>query len=166
MLKKDYTNQEWLAKEDYYINELQKLVLPLQPNTKEVMEFTSKLDQLYTEASFDYSNFSRRLEIISIDLKNAEAELFSTIKQQQLSAGVKITENDIKGLVKTYIANNKLKGYNADLYSLSKYYIMKTTFMQQVVKTISEKKNSLITDTAMLKIENSFSGAKDADKIA
>lgn len=161
MLKNEYTHEEWKVKEQYYIDALMGMVIPKQPNSKEIMEFTTQLDQLYTEASFDYANVSRALEIVSLDLKNAEAELFTTIKKQQLAANTKITENDVKGLVKTYIGTNKLKGYQSDLYSVVKYYMDKHIFIQQVVKTISEKKNSLITDTAMLKIENSFTGAKE-----
>ena len=161
MLKNEYTHEEWKQKEQYYIDALMNMVIPKQPTSKEIMEYTTQLDQLYTEAGFDYANVSRALEIVNIDLKNAEAELFASIKKQQLSAGVKITENDVKGLVKTHIGTHKLKGYQSDLYSVIKYYIDKNTFMQQVVKTISEKKNSLITDTAMLKIENSLTGAKE-----
>lgn len=165
MVQKTYTNQEWAERENYYIEALQNLVLPLQPTTKEVMEITSKLDALYTDASFDYGNLARQNEIVTMDLKNAEAEMFAIIKQQQLTTGSKITENDVKGLVKTYIAEHNIKGYGSDLYSIVKYYIMRTTFMEQTLKAISKKKESLVTDSAMLKIENSFSGAKDVDKL-
>jgi hypothetical protein len=114
-----------------------------------------------TEASFEYAQIKRKESMILMDLKNSETELFSTIKQQQLTAGAKITENDVKGLVKTYIANNAMQGYNTDLYTLAKFYMHRSTFMEQVIKTISEKKQSIISTTAMLKIENSLTGAKE-----
>lgn len=162
-IKKNYTLTEWDAREAYYQQEVSALAIPGQPTTKEVMDLTSKLDALYTEASFDYANIKRKEEIANIDLKNAEIELFSTIKQQQLNANAKITENDVKGLVKTYISQNKIKGYNSDLYSIMKFYINRSTFIEQVIKIISEKKQSIIATAAMLKIENSFSAAKDVN---
>lgn len=163
-LQKDYTLVEWDAREDYYTQALLALNIPSQPDTKQVMDITSKLDALYTEASFDFAYIKRKQELVDIDLKNAEAELFSTIKQQQLNANAKITENDVKGLVKTYIATNQIKGYNSDLYTLAKYYIRRSTFVDRLIKIISEKKQSLIVTTAMLKIENSFTDAKDLNK--
>ena len=62
------------------------------------------------------------------------------------------------------ISQNKIKGYNSDLYTLAKYYIRRSTFVDRLIKIISEKKQSLIVTTAMLKIENSFTDAKDLNK--
>lgn len=163
-LQKDYTLTEWDLREDYYTQSLLTLNIPSQPDSKQVMDITSKLDALYTEASFDFAHIKRKQELVENDLKNSEAELFSTIKQQQLTANAKITENDVKGLVKTYIATNQIKGYTADLYTLSKYYIRRSIFIERVIKIISEKKQALIVITAMLKLENSFSDAKDLNK--
>lgn len=161
MIKKEYSLKEWEEREDYYAQTLLALNIPALPSTKEVMEITSKLDAIYTESAFEYAQVKRKEEMVAMDLKNAEIEMFSTIKQQQLTAGTKITEADVKGLVKTYISTNQLGGYKSDLYSLVKFYMHRTTFMEQVIKTISEKKQSIIACTAMLKIENSFSGAQD-----
>ena len=161
MIKKEYSLNEWEAREDYYAQTIMGLVIPALPNTKEIMELTSKLDCIYTEAAFEYAQIKRKEEMVSMDLKNAAAEMFSTIKQQQLTAGTKVTEADIKGLVKTYISTHPMPGYKSDLYSLLKFYMHRSTFMEQVIKAISEKKQSIIACTAMLKIENSFSGTPD-----
>lgn len=164
MIKKEYTLNEWDEREEYYQNALMALTLPALPTTKEIMELTSKLDMFYTEAGFEYAQIKRKESIILMDLKNTEIEMFSTIKQQQLTAGAKITEADVKGLVKTYIAKNPMANYTTDLYTLAKFYMSRTTFMEQVIKMIAEKKSSIISDAAMLKIENSFSGAVDGGR--
>lgn len=161
MIKKEYTLKEWDEREQYYQQKLIGIVIPPLPDTKEVMSITSQLDIVYTEASFEYAQVKRKEAIISMDLKNSEIELFSTIKQQQLTAGAKITEADVKGLVKTYISTHPMPGYKGDLYTLAKFYMHRSSFMEQVVKTISEKKQSIISVTAMLKIENSLTGAKE-----
>ena len=89
-----------------------------------------------------------------MDLKNAEIEYFSVIKHQQQNSGYKVTESDIKGLVKSYISNNIINGYSSDLYTLVKYYIFRTTFMEQVLKSTLEKKQSINIIKAMMEIYN------------
>lgn len=161
MIKKEYTTKEWTDREEYYINELTSLVIPELPTAKEVLSLTSKLDKFYTEASFEFAIIKRKESRLSLELKNAEAEMFNIIKQQQLTAGAKVTEADVKGLVKTYIANNPLHSYKSDMYTLIKAVMDRLVFIEAVIKTISEKKASIISATAMLKIENSFSGSKE-----
>lgn len=156
MIQSTYTNKEWEEKEKKYITEVSSIILPLNPTPIEIMELISKLDAIYTEASFDYSNFKRKLELASIDLKNAETEYFSIIKQQQQSLGSRITENDVKGLVKTYISSNIINGYSSDLYTLVKYYIFRTTFMEQVLKSILEKKQSISISASIIEIKNDY----------
>ena len=162
MLKENYTVAEWQQKEEHYMKELANVILPEQPTTADVLEVTSKLDSIYTEASFDYAFVKRKESKINLDLKNAETEMFGIIKKQQLSAGAsKITESDVKSLVKNYLATNPLTGYKADIYTTSKAIITRVVFMEQVIKTIAAKSDGLKIAASMLKIEGGFSGAKD-----
>ena len=154
MIQSTYTNKEWEDKENEYILKINSIVIPLKPTPIEVMGIVSRLDNLHTEASFDYSNFKRKLELANMDLKNAEIEYFSIIKHQQQNLGYKVTESDIKGLVKSYISNNIINGYSSDLYTLVKYYIFRTTFMDQVLKSILEKKESINIIKTMMETYN------------
>ena len=165
MHKTDYTTAEWKLREQYYIDELTKLNIPEEPTTKEILNLTSKLDKLYTIAAFELANLKRKEARFSLDLKNAEAELFNILKKQELTAGNKVTENDVKGIVKNYLMNNNIQGYNNDIYSLIKAVMDRLIFAEQVVKTITEKKASIIAATSMLKIENSFSGAREREVV-
>lgn len=163
MIKRDYTLAEWKDREDYYVNILDSLNIPESPTVKDVLNLTSNLDKLYTEASFELAILKRKESRISIDLKNAEAKAFNIVKQQQLTAGTKITEKEATGLVKTFLENNNIEGYNKDIYSLFKAVMDRLIFAESVVRVIAEKKASIISATAMLKIENSFSGAKERE---
>ena len=165
MHKTDYTTAEWKLREQYYIDELTKLNIPEEPTTKEILNLTSKLDKLYTIAAFELANLKRKEARFRLDLKNAEAELFNILKKQELTAGNKVTENDVKGIVKNYLMNNNIQGYNNDIYSLIKAVMDRLIFAEQVVKTITEKKASIIAATSMLKIENSFSGAREREVV-
>ena len=152
MIQQSYTNKEWEEKEKEYIDVINSIILSSDPAPIEIIQNVSRLDKIYTEASFDYSNFKRKLELAVMDLKNAEIEYFSIIKQQQQNNGCKITENDVKGLVKTYISNNVINGYSSDLYTLVKYYTFRETFMEQVLKLICEKKQSLNITAGMIEV--------------
>lgn len=154
MIQSTYTNKEWEDKENEYLLKINSIVIPLKPTPIEVMGIVSRLDNIYTEASFDYSNFKRKLELANMDLRNAEIEYFSILKHQQQNLGYKVTENDIKGLVKSYISNNIINGYSSDLYTLVKYYIFRTTFMDQVLKSILEKKQSINIIKTMMETYN------------
>lgn len=163
MIKTDYSAKEWKDREQFYIEELSNLTIPEEPTTKEILNLTSKLDKLYTVAAFELANLRRKDARLNLDLKNAEAELFNILKKQELSAGNKVTENEVKGIVKNYLMNNYIQGYNNDIYTLIKAVMDRLIFAEQVVKTITEKKASIIAATSMLKIENSFSGAKERE---
>lgn len=160
-IKKSYTKQEWEAREQYYINKIQTLSIPIQPVVKDIVELTSKIDALLTEALFDFSTTKRDESRISLEMKNAEAELFVTIKQNQLKSGGKVTENDIKGLVKKFLKSNDFSNYGENVYTVFINAQDRHSFMEGVVKCLSEKKSSLIADVSMLKLENSFASSKD-----
>lgn len=163
MIKTDYTSKEWKEREEFYVDELIKLSIPEEPTTKNILNLTSKLDKLYTEAAFELAQLRRKEARLNLDLKNAEAELFNILKKQELTAGNKVTENEVKGIVKGYLMSNYIQGYNNDIYTLIKAVMDRLIFAEQVVKTITEKKASIIAATSMLKIENSFSGSKERE---
>ena len=62
-IKKEYTALEWEQREKYYMDAIMALTIPAQPDTKEVMELTSKLDAIYTEAAFEYAQIKRKTDI-------------------------------------------------------------------------------------------------------
>lgn len=164
MIKTEYTVSEWKDRENYYISTLENLYIPESPTVKDILNLTSKLDKLYTEASFELSMLKRKESRIALDLKNAEAKIFNIVKQEQLvSTGTKITEKEANGLVKEFLEKNYIQGYTSDIYSLLKAIMNRLIFAESVVRIIAEKKASIISATAMLKIENSFSGAKERE---
>lgn len=160
---KEYTTKEWTERENYYIEKLSQLTIPGNPTTKDILTLTSELDSVYTEASFDCANIKRKEALTSIDLKNFESTLFIDIKLDQLKAGNKVTETDVKGLVKKQMTDptNILPGYTTDIYTIYKAILTRLEFIERVIKIISEKKAAIISATAMLKLEGAFSSAID-----
>ena len=159
MVKTEYTSKEWKEREEFYIDSLSKLSIPEEPTPKEALNLISKIDKLYTIAAFELATLRRKDSRLQMDLKNAEADLFNILKKQEITSGNKVTENEVKGIVKNYLMNNTFQGYTKDIYTVIKAVMDRLVFAEQVVKTLTEKKSSIELATRMLKIENSLSGA-------
>lgn len=158
-LKENYTGTEWQKREEYYRDSLMKLSIPELPTSREVLKLTSALDTLMTEATFDCANIERKYERATLELKNAEAELFNILKQQKLLEGAKVTEADVKGLVKTYLKDNPIGGFQKDIYTILKVTMDRLTYAKAIVKAISEKKGAIISALSILKLEATVSPA-------
>lgn len=158
-MQENYTSAEWKQRENYYRDALMQLHIPESPTSKEVLELVSKLDTFMTEATFEGAIIERKYERASLELKNAEAEMFNILKQQQLTAGVKVTEADIKGLVKTYLKENPIAGFQNDIFTIIKATMDRNVYMKAVIKAIAEKKSSIISALSILKLEGTISPA-------
>lgn len=160
-MKKEYSSSEWNEREDKYIEVISSIVLPISPTTAQIKELTSKLESVYTKAGFEMAFIKRKYERATLDLKNAEAELFNIVKKECLESGNKVTESDVKGMVKTKLKTCPIEGYKSDIYSVLKVLMDRVIFMEQTLKIILEKKSSIIAINTMLKLEHDFSGTKD-----
>ena len=69
-----------------------------------------------------------------------------------------LNENEVKGLVVKYLRSHPIYGMKHDIYTLVQSVEYRLTFIESVVKILTEKKAALISDNAMLKIESSISG--------
>lgn len=156
-MKENYVGNEWSLREKYYRETLMSLTIPESPTSEEVKLLISALDVIMTEATFECALIERKYERACLELKNAEAELFNILKQEQLIAGAKVTEADIKGLVKTHLKNNNLPGFKTNIYTILKVTMDRHIYMKAVVKAISEKKGSIISSLSILKLESSIS---------
>lgn len=158
-MKENYTSAEWNDREIYYRNALMQLHVPESPTSVELSQLISKLDTFMTEATFEGAMIDRKHGRATLELKNAEAELFNILKQQQLTAGVKVTEADIKGLVKTHLKTNPIAGFQNDIFTILKVTMDRDVYMKAVIKAISEKKGSIISALSILKLEGTISPA-------
>jgi hypothetical protein len=158
-IKEAYTTQEWTQKEAYYVQAVSKIKLPADPNTKDVMRLESEIDQLLTEAMLDLAFIKRKYEALDMQMKLSEKETFSILKKNPPSAlaGTKLTENDIKGMVVSYLKGRPVQNAKLDIYTMLTATEQRFIFIDTVVKMLTERKSSLIIDTGMLKIESNLS---------
>lgn len=162
-VKEAYTMSEWTAREQYYIKECAAIVLPQDPDPKSIMRLTSQIDDVLAESLMDQAYIKRRYLDYKTKMGLAEKEYFVTLKQQYSNptgsaAPMKLTENEVKGLVVKYLRSHPIYGMKHDIYTLVQSVEYRLTFIESVVKILTEKKAALISDNAMLKIESSISG--------
>lgn len=153
-LKETYTQAEWLDRERHYIEQVQGLQIPLDPNTKAIIALESAIDSVLSEALIEKSYLKRRYDKAEQDMKLSEKELHFQIKTDPNNQGLKLTSDDLKSLVVTQLRHNPLPGYPTDIYSIVRSIGYRLSFIEEVVRTLHEKKQSLIIISSMMKIES------------
>jgi hypothetical protein len=158
-VKLAYTNAEWAQREQYYIDQINKIDIPADPTTGDIKRITSEIDSILSEALLDFAYIRRNFEKYETLMKLATTEAFSTVKSS-IPTTQKPTESEVKSHVVTYLKNNPLPGMKHSIYDLVMGYEERHIFMQEMIKILEGKKAALVTDNAMLKIESNISGGQ------
>lgn len=157
-VKEVYTNTDWTNREAYYVGEVGKIVLPMDPGSKDIMRIVAEIDSLLAEASLECAYLKRKFQDLETKMKLSEKETFITLKQNPGSTGVaKLTESDVKGLVVKYLRSHPLTGMKADIYTVLQSVEYRYVFIDAVVKMLTDKKMSIFADKAMIAIEAGIS---------
>lgn len=97
VIKPAYNSAEWTARENYYIQELDKLEIPVDASSPLIRELAARIDKLRSEANIELAYQSRKFESLDRTRKATEKELFLLLKSQKL-ATLK-TIDDVNGAV-------------------------------------------------------------------
>lgn len=158
IIKRTYSPSQWKAKEDWYTTQVNNIRIGECPNPQDIQLIASQIDTLLSMARIDYAYISQNFDRYSMQLKIEERRLFVDLKLSPPTqyAGLKLTVDDMKGVVASVIMNNKWDGTKLSLYSLVQEASSRHIFMEAVIKVLQDKKDLLITHSGMLKIENSL----------
>ena len=157
-MNKNYTKQEWEKIEENYINAVNKIIVPKDANTKDIVLLTASIDRVLTGAIYVQANIKNQYNTLDLKIKNSEASLFYSIKSNALAQGSKLTESEVKGMVKDYLSKNPIEGYDEPCFNKICDLSEKLSFIDATIKTLSEKKSALVAIIAMLKLDASFAG--------
>lgn len=155
-----YNDQQWQSRENYYTTKVQSIIIPPSPTTRDMQEIESKIDEILTPALLDSASISRERDKWKLEKDLSEKETFVIQKQLALNPGPnampsKPTEKEIVGLSVAYLKSKKLYN-NMNVYELLSCYEYRLAFITAVVRSLTEKKSSLIGDVAALKIESNI----------
>lgn len=159
VVRRAYNNAQWMLKEDWYVQECNKIVIPDSPLPADVQACAGSIDRLLSIARLDYSFVKQQFDTYSMQLKIEEKRLFIDLKIQppvQYSSVTKFTVDEMKGVVSSVINTQPWANTNHSLYKLVEIYNARNIFMEGVIKLLQDKKDILITHNAMLKIESSI----------
>ena len=157
--KRAYTDAEWKLKEDWYIDQVNLIHISSAPMTADIQNWAAQIDYLMTIARLDYAFIHGNYERYTLQMKNEEKRLFVELKLQppQAYANLKLTVDDMKGVVTSVINANTWLNTGLSLYTLVETCAVRNIFMESIIRALQDKKDLLITHSGMLKIENSVS---------
>lgn len=156
--QRSYSVQEWKLKEDWYVAQTGKLQFTSCPTTAEVQQFAISIDNLLSVARIDYAYVNQMYDKYNMQRKIEETRQFVALKQQppQQFANMKLTIDEMKGVVATVIKQTPWDGTSLSLYDLVQLFSARYVFMEGVIKLLEDKKDLLITHNGILKIESSL----------
>lgn len=157
-ISRTYTKKQWEAKEDWYTEQVNNIRIGDMPSPSEIQAIAAQIDALLSMARIDYAYIAQNYDRYSMQLKIEERRLFVDLKLTPPSqyAGLKLTVDEMKGVVASTILNNNWPGSKYSLYKLVEEASGRNIFMEAVIKSLQDKKDLLITHSGMLKIENSL----------
>lgn len=156
--RNSYTEKEWAEKEQWYVEEANKLQFTSSPTPNDVQNFAIDVDKLLTVARIDYAFVSQKYERLCMQRKIEETRQFVLLKQQPPTrfANMKLTVDEMKGVVAEVIHSTPWANSSVSLYDLVQIYSSRYVFMESIIKLLQDKKDLLITHNGILKIENSL----------
>lgn len=157
-LQRTYTNSQWTMKEDWYSKECNTIQLHESPTPADVQHAAVRIDTLLSMARIDYAYVSQMYDRYSMQLKIEEKRLFVDLKitpPTQYNT-LKLTVDEMKGVVTSIIQKTPWAGTKYSLYELVEMSSGRNIFMEGVIKILQDKKDLLITHSGMLKIESSL----------
>lgn len=157
-ISRTYTDTQWTMKEDWYTQQCNSIVIGDSPSTMEIQKAAILIDSLLSVARIDYAYVSQMYDRYSMQLKIEEKRLFVDLKIQPPTQynTLKLTVDEMKGVVASVIQKQPWAGTRYSLYELVEKSSMRNIFMEAVIKILQDKKDLLITHSGMLKIENSL----------
>lgn len=163
-----YTASQWTAKEDWYADQINNLQFSVSPSPAEIQDIAIRIDALLSVARIDYAFANQTCDKYNLLLKIEEKRLFVELKMNppQQFTGLKLTVDEMKGVVASVLNNQKWDGGTRTLYELVRVSTERYIYMEAIIKALQDKKDLLITHNGILKIENSLSGmSSNAPKI-
>ena len=158
--KRAYTSSQWSLKEDWYTQQCHAIQLSDSPMPSDIQKTAVAIDALLSIARIDYAYVNQMYERYNTQLKIEEKRLFVDLKIKPPTqySSLKLTVDEVKGVVTSVINNTPWANTSYSLYQLVEMSSSRLIFMESIIDILKDKKDLLITHSGMLKIENSLNG--------
>lgn len=162
IVKKAYRNSEWQAKEDFYVQEVQKINIPQAPNPADIANTANQIESILCLARLDMAFIQQNYESYERCLTIEERRLFVELKLNPPTGynALKLTVDEMKGIVTNVIKGSPWGSNknNPNLYDIIIESEKRYIFLRNVIQALIDKKDLLITHSSVVKVEASLNG--------
>lgn len=159
-VSRSYTNSQWTAKEDWYVNRVAGLSIPLSPTPADIGNVANDLERLLSLARLDMSFIEQSYDKFELLYKLQEKIIYNELDKYNIGVaqGQKLTVAEREGYAASILKNTPWDGGQLSLFDLRMLSRSRYTFMEGVIKTLTDKKDLLITHSSVIKTEASLNG--------
>ena len=157
---RSYTNSQWTMKEDWYVNKVNNLTIPLSPSPADIANVANDLERLLVTARLDMSFIEQSYDKYELLYKLQEKIIYNELYNYNIGVtqNQKLTVAEREGYVASIIKNTPWDGGKLSLFDLRTLSRSRYTFMQGIIKALTDKKDLLITHSSVIKTEASING--------
>lgn len=141
------TEEEWVARKEYYKGRLSSIVIPLDITPGVAKGLLSRIDAFFSELRLEVSEVEGRKE--RIDNIVREWERAKAIGSNEIARKKAATEAIQKYPVE--------EGETINLYEVQRQMTERLSFVSGVIDILNGKQSRLITTTGLLKLEKELS---------
>ena len=160
VIHRSYTDTQWTSKEDWYIDKVNRLVIPLSPTPADIANVANDLERLLVTARLDMSFIEQAYDKYELLYKLQEKIIYNELYNYNVGVaqGQKLTVAEREGYVASIIKNTPWDGGKLTLFDFRTKTRSRYTFMSGVIKSLTDKKDLLITHSSVIKTEASLNG--------
>lgn len=157
---RSYTNSQWTMKEDWYVDKVNNITIPLSPSPADIANVANDLERLLVTARLDMSFIEQSYDKYELLYKLQEKIIYNELYNYNIGVtqNQKLTVAEREGYVASIIKNTPWDGGKLSLFDLRTLSRSRYTFMQGVIKALTDKKDLLITHSSVIKTEASING--------
>lgn len=161
---RSYTTSQWTMKEDWYVDKVNKLTIPLSPSPSDIANVANDLERLLVTARLDMSFIEQSYDKYELLYKLQEKIIYNELYNYNIgiAQNQKLTVAEREGYVASIIKNTPWDGGKLSLFDLRTLSRSRYTFMQGVIKALTDKKDLLITHSSVIKTEVSINGMSNS----
>ncbi len=142
------SDKEWPEFEKHYIKAVNNITIPSDLGPRDILEINAEIDEVYSQARFDFAYAKQRLERYEQKLSNARKTMKLVFKKQRGQ-----TNEDREAIITEYLETHALKGDSEPLYTLIERWRERYIFMEAVLDNLSKKADKMLTGNGALKLD-------------
>ena len=147
-IRKIKTKREWKKLENMYIEALSEITVPPDLRANDILRINALIDEVYSQARFDYSFAKARVKKYERRLANAKKTLKLSFKKEK---GQTADERD--ALIMQFLETMPLKGDDEPLMTLVERWEEREIFMDAVIDNLTKITDKMINGNGALKLD-------------